>query len=300
MSIETPRPRTRRSLSLTLIALLFLSSLPAHAQTTRWYPLTAFRSEHDTSLDGVVQPGEWNDTLLFYDHFSTLMVAFKQNTTGLLSLVTWSEPSPCNGCYAALEFGYLNNTGYTGTAQTPITEVILSPSLKGNVDEAISTGGSTSYVEEQGYRTQSVCGLNYDAGRYTAECYRPFDLVNPSPQDLRFTLGSTVELGLATGNFSSPGSQLATDMSTYVLIVSNETYLSETTTMVVTTTTRAPIPLYHDIEVAVLIVGLLVLAGLAILATLWRPRSNKTAVEQSQASIAKTSRRFACLQPLSG
>lgn len=202
--------------------------------------VTAYQSQHSVSLDGVVQPGEWNDTPWLKDPTSTITVAFKQNGTGLLILMIWQEPSQCTTCYAALELGNLSNTGHMGSPTTPTIMIIVSPSYKGYVDEAISTGESTPIpVEQYGYRTQSVAGLGYADGMYTAEIYRPFKLVNASPYDFNLTVGSTIELGLALGDFSIPGSHQATDMSTYVLTISDQVYTPSTTSTTSATTTSA-------------------------------------------------------------
>ena len=244
---------------MTLMIVLSLSSIlvqPVHAQTT----INAYQAQHRVTLDGIVESGEWNDTPMITDPTSGMTVAFKQNGTGILFLMIWTESTQCNTCYAALELGPLNNTGHMGSPNSLTVMIIVSPSYKGDVDEAISAGEQTpTPVEQFGYNTQSVCGLNYSGNDYTAECYRPFKLTNASPYDFNMTVGTSVELGMAVGDFASPGTHLATDMSTYVLTISDQTYtasaITTTTTSTMAVPAGAPDVYYYSAELLVMVVG---------------------------------------------
>jgi hypothetical protein len=118
-----------------------------------------------------------------------------------------------------------------GTADTPTIMILASSSFKGNVQEFISTGDAAPLpVEANGYKTQTVCALNLVGETYTAECYRPFTLSNPSPYDFNLTVGTTVEIGFAVGDCASQsGNHLATDMLTYTLTFSSQTYTAPRT-----------------------------------------------------------------------
>lgn len=252
---------------IVVFLLVFPSISPSFAQTT----LTAYKSQQSVSLDGIVQAGEWNDTQPFHDPISGMTISFKQNGTGLLALVVWAESTACQTCYAALEFGPLNNTGHMGSPSTPTTMVIISPSLKGNVDEAVTAGEQTpTFVEEFGYKEQSTVGLAYSNGEYTAELYRPFETSGGDPYELNLTVGSTVELGLAVGDFASPGTHSATDMNTYLLQISNALFTPSTTITSATTASStftastAPNVTYYWAELAITVVGFMVLVLLAI------------------------------------
>jgi hypothetical protein len=216
---------------IALIASVFLigtfSPLPAIGATT----VTVYQSQRAVTLDGAAQPSEWSDTPIVTDSNSGLTYGLKQNGTGLLFLMQWSESIACPTCFAGFELGHQNNTADMGSASTPTIMILASPSFKGSVDDFISTGEFTpTPVEQDGYATQTVCGLGYAGGVYTAECYRPFKLTNASPYDFNFTVGSTAEIGFAVGVFTQPGNHLATDMSTYVLSITSQTYASPSTT----------------------------------------------------------------------
>ena len=222
-------------LVLLLLACELTLIYPAHATTT----LTAYRSQQRVSLDGVVEPGEWNDTPIISISTTGMSVAFKQNGTGLLFLMIWQQSSTyCSDqyCYGGIELGPLNNTGYMGTPSTPTLMILVSQSW-GGVDELVSNGNlNPTPVENSGYKTQTICGFGPDvSGTYTAECYRPFNLTNAWPQDFSLKVGSTVEIGFAVGECKpTPGDHLATVMSTYVLTVSNQTWTPLQTTSVST------------------------------------------------------------------
>jgi hypothetical protein len=143
----------------------------------------------------------------------------------------WTESIACPNCFAGIELGHENNTAPMGSPSTPTIMILASPSFTGNVDDFVSTGEFTpTPVEQDGFKTQTTCGLGYTGGVYTAECYRPFKLVDASPYDFNFTVGSTAELGFAVGVFTQPGDHLATDMSTYTLSITNQLYTSTSTT----------------------------------------------------------------------
>ena len=230
---------------LALLLILWLASVtfirPVAAQPTA---LTAYKAQTPVTLDGVVSPGEWSDTPSIYDPVSQVTFAFKQNGTGLLFLLEWAQSGPCvdQACFGGVEFGFLNNTGAMGSPTTPTLMVLVSPSFTGNVDEFISTGELTpETVEAAGYSTQSVCGLGSSNGNYTAECYRPFALHNAWPDDPFPSLaaGNTIEVGFAVGEFTSPGDHDATDMSSYTIALSNQTYTALSTTSSSTSTTTS-------------------------------------------------------------
>jgi len=217
--------------------------------------ITAYKAQYPVSLDGIVQPGEWNDTPMISISTAGMDAAFKQNGTGLLFLLEWNSSSIfCYDqyCFGGVEFGNLNNTGAMGTGTTPAIMLLLSQSFKGGYDEFISTTDATpSPVEASGHATQSTCGFTVSNGRYTVECYRPFRLTKATSSDPFHSLaaGSPIEIGFAVGEFSQPGLHEATDMSTYLLSLSNKTYspppvtsVSTSSSQSVTTTTHTSAP----------------------------------------------------------
>jgi hypothetical protein len=229
---------------------------------------------------------------LFTESSSGLTFAIKQNGTGLLFLMAWQESAPCAsvGCFGGIEIGHMNNTEPMGSTSTPTIMILVSPAFNGSVDEFISTGEFTpTPVEQDGYKTQTTCALNYANGQYTAECFRPFRLTDASPYDFNFPSETQCEIGFAVGLFSQPGNHLVSDMSTYVLSITNQTYSgsgSSTTASETSTTTTSgtettstgssttstpsspsgPSVLYYSVELAVIVVGFSLLVVLAM----WR------------------------------
>jgi hypothetical protein len=106
--------------------------------------------------------------------------------------------------------------------------ILVSPSFNGSVDEFISKGEVTpTPVEQDGYKTQTTCGLVYANGQYTAECYRPFKLADASPYDFpNLGVGSNIEVGFAVGLFTQPGDHVALGPSTQHLSITNQTFTS--------------------------------------------------------------------------
>src|SRR5208283_4390616 len=172
-----------------MIALLVLISVAPvqHASAAAPTVVTATSSQTPVKIDGIVEPGEWNDTQTITIPTAGMTVAFKYNATGLLFLIQWTNGSAvCTNqyCFGGIELGFLNNTAVMGSTLTPTVMILLSPSFKGGYDEFISQGATTpSTVESQGYKTQATCVLVLSGTTYTGECYRPFKLNNASPYD---------------------------------------------------------------------------------------------------------------------
>jgi hypothetical protein len=227
--------------AVLLFAGLFASQ-PVYATTS----ITAYKAQTPVTINGVVSPGEWTDTPQVTEPTSGITYAFKQNGTGLLFLLEWQHSSTyCydKWCFGGIEIANQSNYGEMGSPSTPTIMILLSQGFQKGYDEFISMGDTTpTAVEQDGYATQSVCALNVTNGNYVAECYRPFHLVNASPYDPFPVLvsGSPIEIAFAVGEFSSPGLHEATDMSTYTLALSNQTYSGQATTTTTSMATSSP------------------------------------------------------------
>lgn len=233
---------------IAMLLAILLSASAVQRTSAAAQTITAYQAQGPVKLDGVVEPYEWTDAQIVNITTSGMGVAFKHNSTGLFMLFQWKQSSNLckdNFCYGGMEMDYLNNTGVMGGFSTPAVMVLLSPSFTGGVDEFISKAETTpATVESAGYKTQSTCAIGLSGTTYTGECYRPFKLNNPSPYDPFPTLaaGSSIEVGFAVGEFNQPGLHAATDMSSFVLTLSSQTYGTgpPTTTTTTTTTTTAP------------------------------------------------------------
>ena len=224
--------------AVLLFAGLFASQ-PVYATT----PITAYKSQNPVKIDGVVSPGEWTDTPQVTEPTSGITYAFKQNGTGLFFLLEWQQSSAyCydKWCFGGIEISNQSNYGEMGSASTPTIMILISQGFQNGYDEFVSVGDTTpTPVEQVGHATQSTCALNVTNGNYVAECYRPFQLVNATsfdPFTSMFTSGSPIEIAFALGEFSSPGLHQATDMSTYTLSISSQTYSGTTTSTTSTAT----------------------------------------------------------------
>jgi hypothetical protein len=282
----------RLVLPIALLLLIVFSAASvqrASAVTT----ITAYQAQTPVTINGVVSPGEWSDAQIYNITVADMGVAFKHNSTGLLFLMQWQSPSSvCSdqACFGGIELGFTNNTQVMGSLSTPTIMVLASPSFTGGVDEFISKSEATPVtVESDGYKTQSTCALKLSGTTYTAECYRPFALSNASPYDpfLSLAAGSPIEIGFAVGEFTSPGLHDASDMSTYVLTLSSQTYTatssssesstsqtsqtsqtSSTSGQTVTTstaTTSGPSAATYTEELLVIVLGFSVLALAVVL-----------------------------------
>ncbi len=211
-----------------MVALVLLAG-PLQMVSAQPTTITAYKSQIPVNVSSPYQPSQWTDTPSFTEPTSGMTFAVKQNGTGWLFLMIWQQSSVyCYDeyCFGGIELGHMNNTQPMGSPTTPTIMILVSTAFKGGVDEFIATGEQTPVsVESEGYKTQSTCGLTTSGSTYTAVCYRPFKLDDASPYDFpTLGVGSTVEIGFAVGEFSAPGDHSATDMSTYALTFSNQTY----------------------------------------------------------------------------
>ncbi len=144
-----------------IVLLVLLSVGPMQQARADSTDITVPSSTVPVKIDGIIEPGEWNDSQTVTIPTVGLTADFKYNATGLLFLLQWTSGSPdCSSqsCFGGIELGFLNNTAEMGSALTPTVMVLLSPSFKGGSDEFISHGDSTpSTVESLGYKSQSIC-----------------------------------------------------------------------------------------------------------------------------------------------
>jgi len=232
---------------LVLLALfmsgILVASLGATQPAMAATAIVAYKAQTPVTINGVVSPGEWNDTPMVTEPTSGITYAFKQNGTGLLFLLEWQASSTyCydKWCFGGIELSNTTNIGEMGTSSTPTLMILFSQGFQNGYDEFISVGDQTpTAVEQDGYRTQSTCAFVVSGSSYTAECYRPFQLTDASPYDPFPVLagGSPLEIAFAVGEFSSPGLHEATDMQTYQLTLSNQIYTGPTTTSTTGTST---------------------------------------------------------------
>jgi hypothetical protein len=236
------------ALALTVVVLMILAS-GVTIGTAKGAPttITAYKSTITVNVKSPYQSSQWADAQTISEPQSGITFAAKQNGTGWLFLMIWHTSAfICTdaACFGGIELGYLNNTQAMGSSNTPTMMILASTSFKNNIDEFVSTDTVTpTTVESLGYKVQSVCGLTLTGtvsnGQYTVECYKPFALSGASPYDLKLVVGSTIEIGFGVGEFSSPGDHMVTDMSTYTLTFSGQTYGSSSSTSSTTSTSRS-------------------------------------------------------------
>ena len=244
--MEVKSIRGVRRFALVPVALLLAVMLTASTvqrTSAAAQTITANQAQGPVKLDGVVEPNEWTDAQVVNITTAGMGVAFKHNATGLFMLFQWKQSGNlCKDkfCYAGVEMDFANNTGVMGGFGTPAVMLLLSPSFTGGADEFISKAETTpATVESAGYKTQATCATALNGTVYTGECYRPFKLANASPYDPFPSLvaGSSIEIGFAVGEFNLPGLHSATDMSSYVLTLSSQTYGTGPPVTTTTTTT---------------------------------------------------------------
>jgi hypothetical protein len=260
----------------TVVAALAFPFADVHAAPTT---ITAYESQYPVIIVNAYQPSQWRDTPTLNETTSGMTFAAKQNGTGWFFLMIWNQSSYCSDlyCFGGIELGHLNNSQPMGSHSTPTIMILASRSFNGKVDEFVSTGEATpTSVEQDGYKTQSTCGLSFTNNQYVVQCYRPFKLTNASPYDFpTLGTGSIIEIGFAVGEFSAPGKHLATDMSIYQLTFSNQTYggtstgssstsASTTSTTSSPPTTATPSVLDYSAELATIVAGFLVIVFIAM------------------------------------
>ncbi|MGD0636947.1 MAG: hypothetical protein ABSA72_02765 [Nitrososphaerales archaeon] len=234
-----------------ILVVILASALSVGTVSAAPTTITAYKSTIAVKVTSTYQPSQWTDTQTTTDPSSGITFGAKQNGTGWLYFMSWqTSTAVCsdNFCFGGIELDTLSNTGEMGSPTTPSLMILASPSFQGMVghaaDEFISTADETpSSVESLGYTTQSVCGaLTFTGATYTVQCYRQFTLTKADPHDptASMTVGSTVEIGFAVGEFNSPGQHEATAMNSYTLTFSGSTYSSSSSTTSTTSTTTSP------------------------------------------------------------
>ncbi|MEN3047344.1 MAG: cytochrome b/b6 domain-containing protein [Candidatus Caldarchaeales archaeon] len=189
--------------------------------------IKAYRAEVVPQIDGVVTEGEWDDVPLFRETVTRARIAFKHDGQNLYFLAVYEDASPKPIDYYALEFDPDGDQAHMGSEEVPDYGIIVSAVYGENhAREAVLPGAVKPILyEDLGLRTTAVARMSYREGKFVVELKRPFSKDERGMMEL--SVGKSIGIGFAVGEFGMGIDHRATDMSTYVLAIVDERYAGE-------------------------------------------------------------------------
>ncbi|MCS7117912.1 MAG: cytochrome b/b6 domain-containing protein [Thaumarchaeota archaeon] len=189
--------------------------------------IRAYRAEVVPQIDGLISEGEWGDTPLIRETVTRAQIAFKHDGQNLYFLAVYEDASPKPIDYYALEFDPDGDQAHMGSEEIPDYAVIVSSIYGENhAKEAILPGAVKPILyEDLGLKTRAIAKMSYRDGKQVVELKRPF-----SPDErgmMELSIGKTVGVGFAVGEFGMGIDHRATDMSTYLLVIAEERYAGQ-------------------------------------------------------------------------
>ncbi len=224
------RPPAHTSRAFTVIVAtvfvtaVLLSLMPA---TVRADPaeILVKRGESLTALNCSLVSSDWDNFPMYVESTTGSELKFRHDGENLYMLVRvpFSSPSPMD--YWGIEFDNNGDGAHMGTSSSPDDAIFTStgcPSF--TAEDAYLIGFAQPIYDEDRGGTNDVTGLmQYEDGAYTIQITRPFITNDDRGKDVDLGLGVSVGVGFVFGTFGQGAAHKGTDMTSYVLAISNET-----------------------------------------------------------------------------
>ncbi len=172
-------------------------------------------------------PGAWTDAPRYEEPVTGATVAFKHDGSYLYLSAEWPDASPSYWDYFGVEFDNDGDGAHMGTPSSPDDALFLSPSFQaptsGCARDAFVTGFASPTFDVDAGGANDLAGrmvrLN---GTYFVEVRKPFASNDTTGKDLAIARGMSVGIGLVVGTFGGGANHRATDLSSYVLVLTEK------------------------------------------------------------------------------
>lgn len=229
------RPFSSECEALFFIATLTIAIapkvvVPSLAYTSNFH---AYRVRVTPTLDGLVLEGEWNDTQLYNETETGMTFASKHDGNYIYILLNFERGFQLDNAselYFGIEFDNNGDTTHMGSSISPDDAVFVSPRFFNSSRDAFLSGlGSVSWDDEHlihGAVNNWEGKLSLQKSKYVVEIRRPLATQDSVGHDVSLSVGKSVGIGFAVGEFGKGVAHKATDMKTYVLTIEDAQYVS--------------------------------------------------------------------------
>ena len=212
----------------------------------------------------------WRDTPRYQEPVTGATVAFKHDGEYLYFSAVWPVSDPSYRDYFGVEFDNNGDGVHMGDASSPDDAIFLSPSFRmppfGCARDAFLSGfAQPTYDADAGGVNDLVGRMVYLNGSYYIEVKKPFVSNDTAGHDIALAMGMSVGIGLAAGAFGAGASHLATDMSSYMLELTEKQ--SATVPEVRIT---SPVDLAYDLGILLLLATAVLVAFHFVRRRAWR------------------------------
>jgi len=222
-SVRPPRLKSVLAASI-LIAGSLLLALPFGAKAEP-AAITAHRGNPVTTINCTVLDGEWQNFPTYIEPTTGSELTFRHDSVNLYVLVKLPAASPAPQDYWGMELDINGDKAHMGTASSPDDAIFA---VKGcpayTIEDAFLSGFAQPTYDETVGGSNDVTGLmSWANGTYTIQFMRPLVTGDAAGHDADLSMGTTIGVGFVYGTFGQGPAHKGTDMSSYVLTITNET-----------------------------------------------------------------------------
>ncbi len=210
--------------ALMLIVGILILSVPMMAKGEPAHILV-HRGSTITTLNCTNVAGDWGDFPTYIEGITGTELTFRHDDDNLYILAKYSAPAPSQQDYWGIEFDNNGDERHMGSSASPDDSIFMSMGCPDHsaIDSYLVGFAQPRFDESRGGTNDAYGLMSYDNGVYTIQITRPFVTGDSLGNDVDLYVGMQIGVGFVVGTYGQGAAHKGTDMSTYVLSISNET-----------------------------------------------------------------------------
>ncbi len=220
--------RRRKVMSIlaasTFVIGILLVAMPSRAKAE---PLSMLvhRGDPVVMLNCTQHVGDWSNFPTYLESTTGTEISLRHDGANLYIMVRMPAATPAPQDYWGIEFDNNGDQAHMGTSSSPDDAIFAStgcPSVAAK--DAYLTGfAQPKYDQDRGGINDADGLMSWSDGEYMIHITRPLVTGDSVGRDADLSMGVKIGVGFVAGTFGQGAAHKGTDMSTYVLSISNET-----------------------------------------------------------------------------
>jgi len=217
----------RVAATFAVFAVIAASLLVAIPTTARAAPasILVHRGTALTALNCSQLSDDWQNFPIYVEQTTGAEMTFRHDGSVFYMLIKLPVAVPVPEDYWGMEFDVNGDHAHMGSSSSPDDAVFASAGCPDyTVRDAFLSGfAQPTYDETAGGHNDVVGLMSHANGEYTIQITRPLVTGDSAGHDAVLSVGTQIGVGFVAGRFGQGASHKGTDMSTYVLSITNET-----------------------------------------------------------------------------
>lgn len=208
----------------SLVIGILLLAVPSRARAE---PLSmqVHRGDPLVMLNCTQHVGDWSNFPVYMEPTTGTEISLRHDGVNLYIMVTMPAETPSPQDYWGIEFDNNGDHAHMGTSASPDDAIFASTGCPATAaKDAYLTGfAQPKYDQDRGGINDADGLMVWSNGNYMIHITRPLVTGDSMGHDADLSLGMQIAVGFVAGTFGQGAAHKGTDMSTYVLSISNET-----------------------------------------------------------------------------